>query len=333
MILIYLDDILLASSDLHKLQQTTVGLANELIKNDFLLNNPKCILNPVYEVDWLGKHISSCDGNLTISTATEDVVDAGALTIWCCAKYWSWPVLRQLNGLLTWLSIHHRLALPFLNLSHRFIHSSQRIPDHNLRLALCEALSHVAKASHRPLFYWHSEIPRFNPWVFWDANAAEGYAGILVTHLGHECLQFSVPLPTFIKQLGSNGQQLAELYAFKIAYVKSILLGFSSVFMVGDSLSSIFSILKLSSPAFAIERSKVLRQIARLAGKHQLACQLAFIPSELNPSDPLTKPNLPSISSPIALAMLARAMPMVMALTPDSWPTHKSFLYEMGLLS
>ena len=261
-------------------------------------------------------------------------MDAGALAIWCCAKYWSWPVLSQLNGLMTWLSIHHRLALPFLNQSHRFLHSHKRVPDHNVRLALCEALFHATRVLHKPLFFCHPKVPRFLHWVFWDANCEHGYVGIVISSINGWYREHSVPLPALKFEMGPEGQQSAELYALKVAFVKAALLNMSNIQAIGDSQSALFSFsaLKLSCPSRLASRAKVLRQIVRLADKHFMSCQLAYLPFELNPADNPTKPLLCHSTSARSKAFFCHSQPCVLALMPDAWPMHKAFLESSGIL-
>jgi len=335
-ILIYLDDIFLASRLPGQLRLATKALCEALVQNGFLLSEMKCIFDPVLSIEWLGKTVTSTKDGIIITPSNDDILDAASLVVWCCAKYWSWPVLRQLNGLITWCTIHHRMALPFLNKSHAFIHSGSRMPDINVMHGLCEAVYFASKQSTQPLFYCIPTLPRYTPWVFWDANCVAGFAGIVVSSidptmplplLNNGYKEYTVPLPQSIAALGEKGQQLAELYSFKVAIVKSIILGLHHAFWVGDSQSTLFSALKLSCPAMMAARAKLLRQIVRLAYKHSICGQMAYIPSEYNPADNPSKPFEPRSVSSHALCLVARAQPAILSLMPMDWPLHKQHLF------
>jgi len=150
-------------------------------------------------------------------------------------------------------------------------------------------------------------------------------------------MAWAMRLPSFIRVMGDRGQQLAELYGLKLCYIKAASLGLKSPVMIGDSLSTLHTALKFSTPCMSTNRSKVLRQIARLSSKFWVSSQLAFVPSELNPADALTKPfdgmmklnpllRYDTPFSPVSLVALARAQPIVICPNPKSWPTHKVFL-------
>jgi len=58
-ILDYLDDLLLASPDPVFLLHLAWCVVDALVKFGFLPSWPKCCLNPVLSIDWLGKHLSN----------------------------------------------------------------------------------------------------------------------------------------------------------------------------------------------------------------------------------------------------------------------------------
>ena len=99
-ILVYLDDILLASRDTQLLASTTLKLRDKLVEEGFLMSMKKCVLEPSLQIDWLGKHLSSFETGVVISVSVDDILDAACLAVWCCSKYWSWPVLTTVDTCL-----------------------------------------------------------------------------------------------------------------------------------------------------------------------------------------------------------------------------------------
>ena len=140
----------------------------------------------------------------------------------------------------------------------------------------------------------------------------------------------SFPLPSYIAAKKELGQQLAELYALKKAFLVALMLEIHKPLLIGDSVSAMRTGLKLSCPASQPARAKLLRQIVRVSHYKQFSGQLAFIPSEFNPSDCLTKPLDYPPSHALSLALFARMQPCVMSLDPHTWPMHKHHLAEMG---
>jgi len=247
-ILVYMDDFLLASRSPGDLAKCTLDFVKALEARDLVVSYDKSILSPVLCIEWLGKHISSTVGGISIRCDGSDIVDCWAIFLWVCSKYWPRPVLRQLAGLVTWCSIHHRLALPFLSPGHRFIHWGGAVPDGNTRRSLAEAIYFAAMPAYRPFFFVGSEVPREVPWICFDANCSAGYAGVVISDLfAGVVYSESFKLPSFISKLEERGQQLAELYALKLAYMKAVCFSYRSVVFIGDSQSSLASALNFST--------------------------------------------------------------------------------------
>jgi len=105
-ILIYLDDFLLAGRDLVWLEEVTVDFVQCLELNGFVVSYQKTVMKPTFEIEWLGKCLKSDDEGITITTPVSDVVACFVLLIWCCCKVSliSCDLMRRFTGLVSWCS-------------------------------------------------------------------------------------------------------------------------------------------------------------------------------------------------------------------------------------
>jgi len=324
LVLQYLDDFLLVSSDRSKLEVVCASLAKGLSNAGFVIADSKSVVVPARYVTWLGKLLIAGTFGVVVLTDVDVLVDVGALIVWVCSRFWPRPVMRQMTGVLCWACIHHRLGLPFLQPGHRFLCGGDPVPSKDVRDALCEALFMASLPANKPLFYTNDASPTFVPWVFWDASVVHGYVGVVVGFTpDFPVLTYSMRLPNFIVSMGAAGQQLAELYGMKFAVLRAMMLHLKHIALIGDSQSALSSALKLSCPASMTSRGKVLRQLVRMMVRHWVTAKLGYVPSQLNPADDPSKPD-EAAGNAKCLALMLRSQPALISWDPKEWHLHKS---------
>ena len=325
----YLDDILLLGKGFDSLAAATKRLCDHIKKKGWILNDKKLIATPCKAVDWLGKRVTISDDKITITIMEDTVVEITALILWVTAKPFPQRVLKSLAGLLSWATIHSRLALPFLHAAHVFLKGHRYPhPPQQVRSQLVKALWFASLPVNKKAFApagkpWHDL-----PWVFADAAAVEGHCGLVISWPDASIEVFSHPLPQDMCSV--EQQQLAELYVVKRALIWAALHDVKEVVYIADNLASLYSTAKFSTPSLHSRRSKILRQMAGLYGPNfWCTMRLAHTASFLNPAD---APSRPSLQVPhentVALTKWLRNKPGLIAWDIDAWPGHKKTIME-----
>jgi len=341
----YLDDILIIALGYATTFMALKQLKEAIVAQGWLLSDSKCSQEPVKSLQWLGKQITVNADHVCVQALESSLVEIAQLLVWVAAKPYPAMVMKSLNGVISWTTIHHRLALPFLNASHQYLALPYGLRPPHPPLATIKQLVHTlefaAVPAVAPVFLpgGLNNMPCVQlPWIIMDASAVEGSMGIIILwpDLLRDPILQSLPLPAIIKDLGSGGQQLAELYCFKKALRLCKVFEIVRCAFISDSLSSLYGCLKLSCPARLSFRAKILRQIASCVRDHWVTVYTAFIPSIINPADILSRPSKSLLSTTLpALLDTLRRNPNLIAWDTNNWTTHtkrlKSALSFMGI--
>jgi len=281
----YLDDLLVVGSSYNAVQQAVQEAMELLVGAGFIISD-KSVIEPSNVIDWLGKHLEFTNHAVSIGVS-ESVLDLiSALIIFSCSKRGPARILRSLCGLVSWSSMHSRLALPWLQHAHVCILQNRRRAPVYLVDHLKVALAAVSRPYSGFPIHWGSGpvLSDEDDVLFVDAAASMGKFGLVLYSKTGESWAWSLPLPHYCSG-DPNYQQAAELYAIK-AGVRKFLKSGATLRLVSDSMSSLFSCNKLSCKARHTRRGRMLRQISgKLLATPSAAVLLRFLPGTLMPAD------------------------------------------------
>ena len=277
----YLDDAAFISSSPQALT-SAVDLAVSSLQSAGFLISPKSELDPRPSATFIGKRIDASLG--TISTLPAYL--AGVVLQWLSLA--TGPLttrcLSRLLGKLIWLAQPARRILPFLAGPYAALHHGPKRCSHtspNITRSLLEALAMAFPA-------WRSDIllpspgpsaPRF----FADAARSPWgtfYVGIWEHSMGSRFF----PCPPWVLT-----QQAAELFAAYRALTLAAFRHRSSFHLLLDNHAAIHSLLRGRARSPLIPQNRILRRISHVLHWSGLTAAVHYVPSQLNPADPLSR--------------------------------------------
>jgi len=107
----FLDDLLILGYGYGELALAAQKLKKDIEDAGLFVSEKKCILKPTKHLTWFGKLCTITDSALNIQPQQQTIADLGCLILWVSAKPFPYRVLHSLTGLLSWLTIHHRLCI------------------------------------------------------------------------------------------------------------------------------------------------------------------------------------------------------------------------------
>ena len=277
----YLDDAAFLSSDSSALSASIQSATSSLQSAGFLISH-KSELSPQPTATFVGKHIDATLG--TISSLPAYL--AGVVLQWVSLA--SGPLttrrLSRLIGKLIWLAQPGRRILPFLAgpysaLRHGPKHSPRTSPK--LARSLLEALAMSFPA-------WRSDSMPTTPGPLaprFFADAAQSPAGTFFVGVWERSMGSRFfPCPPWVLT-----QQAAELFAAYRALTLAAFRNCTSLHLFLDNHAAIHSLLRGRARSPLIPQNRVLRRISHLLHWSGLTAAVHYVPSQLNPADPLSR--------------------------------------------
>ena len=283
----YYDDILILSTQSSLAQQCTQAIVNHL-QHQHLLISPKSLLIPTQNITWLGKLF---DLRERLISNTDKVATH---TLALCLTSLLAPVhkksIERLLGYLLWAFRPHRGATLFLRSWYLHLHSRrrfQRWPSTGMSAGLLDALALSLRAWSAPTT---PSLPLFTPIICMDAALVSNH------------YQIGLYSPTFgarilIAPPEITTQQQAELFAADAALRLSVRLGFPHVTLIGDNSGSLYSLESLRGILAAQQWIRILRRITNRLLWSGLCVHLLWVPSALQPADPISRAKHTNLSN------------------------------------
>ena len=302
----YLDDISIIGPSPSTLLPLVDNTVQRLRVAGFLIS-PKSLLDPVPATTFIGKHIDAPLGTISALPAYY----AGVVLQWlslATGPYYRRQASRLL-GKLIWLAQPRRRILPFLAgpyaaLKHGplFMH---RTPPAFTRATLeALAMSFPAwRTSHLP-----SQPPDGAPRYF--ADAAQAPCGIFFVGIWEKAMGCRFfPCPGWVMT-----QQAAELFGALKALSLAAFRKDLALHLYLDNHAAIYSLLRGKSRSPLIPQNRILRRVCYLLQWSGVVAAVHYIPSHLNPADPLSRwwsypSNLSLTAKTMALGLLHLAEP------------------------
>jgi hypothetical protein len=304
----YLDDASFISSSPTSLTHS-ISLAIARLQSAGFLLSPKSNLEPQASAIFIGKRIDAARGTISNLPAYY----AGVVFQWLALALG--PFTRRkasrLLGKLIWLAQPSRRILPFLAGPYAALRHGPPFTartSHNFSSSILEALA-ITFAS------WRSDsIPTHPPphsaSFFTDAARAPWgtyYVGVWEASMGSRFF----PCPQWVLT-----QQAAELFA---AYKALSLAAFRHTRLLRlhvDNHAAIHSLLRGRASSPLVPQNRILRRITYLLHWSGITAAIHYVPSALNPADPLSR--WWRYSSPVTLLARTWGLGHLHAMTPPS---------------
>jgi len=300
----YLDDILILGRDHASAAAAGRALDSALRAKRLFPNPKKTHLDPARSVEWLGKVLHSDPPSIAPQhTAAGDAIALAVLLTSAPLSAWK---RGHLTGCLVWATAQHRLALPFLGSLHRWNPPHPLTPPRSLaRAAITAAV--VASVPWRDTGICSAVSPGVS--IFFDGVASP--SGAAAAAFLPPSVAIRIPLP-----LGTDQQQ-AELAAALLALRLALPLPCAT--LVGDSTSALGGLRRLSTAAANAPRLRLLEEVAwtLLASRGRIS--LAWLPSALNPADPIVRDRGRTVGLVTHPAPLARAQLLAHLAVPSPY--------------
>lgn len=287
----YLDDIAFLGPSHDTLQPAVHATASSLRSAGFLIS-PKSLLDPQSSTTFIGKHISASLGTISALPAYY----AGVILQWLSLATGSYSLRKasRLLGKLIWLAQPRRRILPFLAGPYAALRHGPpfaRSTSPAFTRATLEALAMVFPA-------WRSSCvpvdpPACAPRYFADAAQSPWgtfYVGIWEHQMGSRFF----PCPAWV-----STQQAAELFAALKALSIAAFRRDLSMHLYIDNHAAIYSLLRGKARSPLIPQNRILRRLCYLLQWSGLTAAVHYVPSQLNPADPLSR--WWSFSDPVTL--------------------------------
>lgn len=277
----YLDDIAFLGPSQLTLHTTVQATECSLRSAGFLIS-PKSLLDPQPSTTFIGKHIDASLGTISALPAYY----AGVVLQWLslAAGPYSSRKASRLLGKLIWLAQPRRRVLPFLAgpyaaLRHSppFAHSTSPA----FTRATMEALAMVFPAwrsTHVP-----RDPPPDAPRYYADA-ARSPWGTFFVGVWEHQMGSRFFPCPEWVLT-----QQAAELFGALKAISLAAFRRDLSIHLYVDNHAAIYSLLRGKARSPLIPQNRILRRLCYLLQWSGVTAALHYVPSPLNPADPLSR--------------------------------------------
>ena len=247
------------------------------LQSDGWLLSPKSVTTPTQAIQWMGKLLDGT--HLSITNLPSYCSDVVRLWLRLATSGYCQRTLRRLVGKLVWATRPGRAAAPFLAGCFAWLHwgpcQARFTPPKVLR-GLLEAIS-IA------LHPWVAEQHRESGPI-WFVDAAKQFHSFYVGMWAKACPIRILKCPPWIKT-----QQAAELFAIECAIRIAANQGQRSITVTTDNIAAAHSTLHRKASVSLVAQNRILRRIQNLLRWSDLHVSLAWIPSHLNPADPLSR--------------------------------------------
>ena len=312
----YVDDILLVSADPQRLYLETAMLADDLHEAGWIVS-PKSQVIPATNVSWMGKEVRGDD--YTPLQSAEYMATTTAMWIRLATKGYHHRTMRRLCGKLVWASRPGRGAMPFLSGALAWLNWGPQQAKYTPPAVLRGLMEAIALS----LTPWHAPPALADRAETWFVDAAfdneEWMAAMWTAQRG---MRIWV-LPPWV-----NTQHGAELAAIEMAAMTAAYEGLTSLHLVADNMSAIWSTIRSKGSAASPTRAKHLRRIAHTLRWSRLRMRLSWIASRFNPVDcPSRRYKYQSF---IHMAADAEATYCALQRCPEHRPRHMGWAMHRG---
>ena len=272
----YLDDILLTSPDPNLLTAATQALCTHLSSHGWLIS-PKSTVTPTASIKWLGKQL--CGATFTLSNTAPYI--CSMITIWLqlATSGYHRRRLHRLLGKLAWACRPGRSPGPFLSGAHLWLRHGPKTarfsPPHLLR-ALAEGIASSCAATY--------PLPTFTPGPLWFSDAASDGLGFWMGIWGAHLPLRIYPCPSWV-----TTQQSAELCAIVTAIRIAAYRHLPHLSLASDNMAALQSSASARASTALKPQHRLLRQLQHCLRWSRLPVTLYWIPSALNPADPISR--------------------------------------------
>jgi hypothetical protein len=294
---VYIDDFLIVGRDREEVRRATRLLVEELTRLGFLVS-PKSTLDPTHALKFLGKHL-----DFRIRTIQATPFSAAQLIFrWVrmATGHTGRKFLRSFFGLLIWLARPHKGMACFYGGAYGHLlwgATNRAFTPRGTLDALASGIFFALKPYTPPIRFYRpdpilSSPPSPDvldlPMLLVDGGPdgrcpGGGYnwrAGL-----------FSPDLGTRTQLVGPSGknQQVIELLALIYAIKLAIHRGWPFVVLGSDSEVALAQVLRLRAGIGLKLQQRLLRGLVGLLTKSPVTLLLVWVPSELQPADPLSR--------------------------------------------
>ena len=312
----YVDDILLVSADPQRLYLETAMLADDLHEAGWIVS-PKSQVIPATNVSWMGKELRGDD--YTLLQSAEYMATTTAMWIQLATKGYHHRTMRRLCGKLIWASRPGRGAMPFLSGALAWLNWGPQQAKYTPPAVLRGLMEAIALS----LTPWQAPPALTDRAETWFVDTAfddgEWTAAMWTAQRG---MRIWV-LPPWV-----STQQGAELAAIKMAAKTAAYEGLTSLHLVADNMSAIWSTIRNKGSAASPARAKHVRRIAHTLRWSHLRMRLSWIASRFNPADCPSRRS--KYQSFIHMAADAEATYCVLQQCPEHRPRHMGWAMHRG---
>ena len=317
MILIqYVDDILLVSADIGRLQTKTTMLMAKMRAADSVIGT-KSQVEPTGQPTWTGKHLNG--ERYTLMRSAEYMATTTAMWFRLATKGYDHRTMRRLCGKLVWATRPGRGAMPFLAGSLAWLNWGPRqckyTPPAVLR-GLMEALAIYITP-------WQAPPPLDAAEETWYVDAAyddhRWTAAMWTPNRGMRIWR----LPPWV-----GTQQGTELADIEMATKTAAYEGLPQLHLVADNMSAIWSTIRNKTSTASPARARHLRRIAHVLRWSGLRIRLSWIVSRFNPADCPSR--VSEYGSMSHMAADAEATYSALQHCPEHKPKHMGWAHHRG---
>ena len=283
----YLDDLLIASADPFHLTFLGHFAVHLLESAGFQINLNKTELVPKKSLIWLGKHISSELG--TISISTDQITPVLIHLTFLHIVQLNLKGLQRLLGTLQWLSAPASLNSANMATAYALLHKHtppKILPFPILYSLVCASITTLLPTKPRqllppltmsPIFTDAALVPPTSP-----STTPPAYKVASVAPCAHYAT--ATTTPSWVKN-----QQSAELYRVFHGLRQAVQHNIAHLCITTDNVGTYYTLLHGKISAKQPARLRILRRINRLVAQSHCNLQVMWVPSTVNSADAFSR--------------------------------------------